>query len=60
MMSFRAHSDKHHNFSIERFATGSRNSFFSLNVDPFDFLFVKMEEFTKEKNRSSLITPVPQ
>ena len=38
MMSFRAHSDKHPNFSIETFAISSKNSFFSLNVDPFDFL----------------------
>ena len=37
VMSFRAHSDKHHNFSIEEFAISSKNSFFSLNVDPFDF-----------------------
>ena len=34
VMSFRAHSDKHHNFSIEEFAISSKNSFFSLNVDP--------------------------
>ena len=38
MMSFRAHSDKHHNFSIEKFAIRSKNSFFSFNVDPFNFL----------------------
>ena len=28
MMSFRAHPDKHHNFSIENFAISSKNSFF--------------------------------
>ena len=35
MMSFRAHPDKHHNFLIEKFAIRSKNSIFSLNVDPF-------------------------